>query len=374
MRRRAGVELAGYLDAAVGSGEVARRYLGALQSAGVAVRARNVALEGRDSAMTPVRPARSGRPWATRFNLLCLNPEQLVPYLGSDAAPRRRGRTSVAAWNWEVDVVPSGWTEAARAVSEVWTCSEFTATFIRDATGAQVVAMPPPLSLSAKARPAPPPALPPGFRVLLIFDYLSTIERKNPLGAIAAYRRCFAPGDGAQLVIKTMNGVHRPERRREVEAAAADRSDIVLIDATISGAERDALIAASDCLLSLHRSEGFGLALAEAIAAGKPVIATAYGGNVEFMPAASSYLVRYGLTRVGDGCEHYPAEARWAEPDIDHAAAQLRAVFDHREGARERAGHAQDHVLALLAPERIGRLMRDRLRGLRKPPGAGPPV
>lgn len=372
--RRAGVELAGYLDAAVGAGEGARRYLGALRAVGVSVRARDVRLEGRDSAMTVVPRQWVARLALPRFNLLCLNPEQLVPYLASDAAPPRRGRTSIAAWSWEVNVLPPGWTEASRQVSEVWACSEFTADVIRAATGAHVVAMPHPLAATGPRRLALAPDLPSGFRILVIFDYLSTIERKNPLGAIAAYRRCFGPDDGARLVIKTMNAVHRPERRREVEAAAADRSDITLLDGTFSGAERNALVASCDCLLSLHRSEGFGLALAEAMAAGKPVVATAYGGNVEFMPPGSSYLVRYELARVGGGCEHYPAEASWAEPDIDHAAAQLRAVFDHREGARERAGHAQDHVLALLAPERIGRLMRDRLRGLRKRPGAGPPV
>ena len=368
---RAGVELAGYLDAAVGSGEVARRYLGALQAAGVAVRARDVPLEGRDSAMTPVRRGRGARLSLPRFNVLCLNPEQLMPYLASDAAPRRRRRTSVAAWNWEVDVLPPGWTDASRAVSEVWACSAFTADFIRAATGAHVVAIPPPLALSTSTRAATPPALPPGFRVLVMFDYLSTIERKNPLGAIAAYRQCFGPRDGAQLVIKTMNGVHRPERRREVEASA-DRSDITLLDGTFSGAERDALVASCDCLLSVHRSEGFGLALTEAIAAGKPVVATAYGGNVEFMPPECSYLVRYGMTRVGGGCEHYPPQARWAEPDIDHAAAQLRAVFDDRERSSRRARDAQRHVLELLAPERIGRLMRERLFAIREAGGASP--
>jgi glycosyltransferase involved in cell wall biosynthesis len=371
--RRAGVELAGYLDAAVGAGEGARRYLGALRAVGVSVRARDVRLEGRDSAMTVVPRQWVARLALPRFNLLCLNPEQLVPYLASDAAPPRRGRTSIAAWSWEVNVLPPGWTEASRQVSEVWACSEFTADVIRAATGAHVVAMPHPLAATGPRRLALAPDLPSGFRILVIFDYLSTIERKNPLGAIAAYRRCFGPRDGAQLVIKTMNGVHRPERRREVEGAA-DRSDIVLLDGTISGAERDALVASCDCLLSLHRSEGFGLALAEAIAAGKPVVATAYGGNVEFMPPECSYLVRYELTRVGGGCEHYPPEAHWAEPDIDHAAAQLRAVFEGRGGPHRRADDAQRHVLALLAPERIGRLIHDRLCALRELQGAGPGV
>jgi hypothetical protein len=92
------------------------------------------------------------------------------------------------------------------------------------------------------------------------------------------------------------------------------------------------------------------------------------------MPPASSYLVRYALTRVGVACEHYSAQASWAEPDIDHAAAQLRAVFEHREGSLEWARHGQRHVRTLLAPERIGRLMRDRLRALREPRGAHPAV
>ncbi len=173
--------------------------------------------------------------------------------------------------------MPTSWAEAAPQVDEIWACSEFAARHIRAATDARVLAVLHPLATTA-----PPPA--PAqrtcvFRVLVIFDYLSTLERKNPLGAIAAYRRAFAPSDGAQLVVKSMNGAHRPERRGEVELAAAGRDDILLRDETISSAERDALVESCDCLLSLHRSEGFGLALAEAMAAGKPVVATAYGGQ-----------------------------------------------------------------------------------------------
>ncbi len=128
-----------------------------------------------------------------------------------------------------------------------------------------------------------------------MFDYLSTLERKNPLGAIEAYRRAFAPDDGAVLVVKSVNGRHRPERHAEVTAAVEGRRDIVSIDRTISGAERDALIGACDCYLSLHRSEGHGMPLAEAMALGKPVVATAYGGNIEFMNEANSYLVALGI-------------------------------------------------------------------------------
>jgi glycosyltransferase involved in cell wall biosynthesis len=354
------VELAGYLGTAVGAGEGARRYLAALQAAGVAVRARDIELSGRDSAMTEFRgEARLGLRGA-RFNLLCLNPEQLLPYIDSRAAPRTSRRTNIAAWSWEVDVLPLAWAGASRRVSEIWACSEFTARFIRAGTGARVIAMHHP-RLAARANAGAPPAeLPAGFRVLVMFDYLSTIERKNPIGAIEAYRRAFAAGDGAQLIVKSLNGVHRPEQRSKVERAAAGRRDILLTDGTISGAARDSLLAACDCLLSLHRSEGFGLSLADAMAAGKPVVATAYGGNTEFMRESSSYLIPYELTQVGAGCEHYPPEASWAEPDVGRAAAALRAMFDDQEAARRRGQAGQSDVEALLAPQLIGQRMLER--------------
>jgi glycosyltransferase involved in cell wall biosynthesis len=360
MRRPRGVELAGYLDAAVGSGEAARRYLTALRAAGVPVRARDVPLPGRDPAVSNVstQTRRSARRVA--FNLLFLNPEALLPYLASAAAPRLRNRVTIGGWNWEVDVVPDAWEEAGRRVEEVWACSEFTARLIRAGTSARVVAMLPPLAPAAAVSHVPP-ELPPGFRVLVMFDYLSTIERKNPIGTIEAYRQAFAPGDGARLIVKSVNGVHRLEQRRQVERAAAGRPDIVLQDGTISGADRDALVTACDCVVSLHRSEGFGLSLAEAMSAGKPVIATGYGGNTEFMTAANSYLVGYEPALVGPGCEHYAANASWAEPDLVQAATALRAVADHPKEAGERAAQGQSEVNTLLAPKRIGGQMRDRL-------------
>jgi glycosyltransferase involved in cell wall biosynthesis len=214
------------------------------------------------------------------------------------------------------------------------------------------------------------PKLPSGFRVLMMFDYLSTLERKNPLGAIEAYHRAFAPDDGAVLVVKSVNGRHRPERHAEVMALVEKRRDIVSIDRTVSGAERDSLIGACDCYLSLHRSEGHGMPLAEAMALGKPVVATAYGGNIEFMNDTNSYLVAWSPARVGDQVEHYPPGASWAEPDIEHAARLLRDVHGDPDEARRRGQQGREDVLALLAPEVIGGQMRRRMQELQN--GSGP--
>jgi glycosyltransferase involved in cell wall biosynthesis len=393
-----GVELVGHLGSAVGVGEAARRYVSALRSAGVPVLERDVPLPQRDTipAGSPagVEPS-AGHPSiahpageAVAFNLLCLNPQQMVPYLQGPEAPPRDGRATIAIWSWEVDVLPSDWREASAGVDEVWTYSRFAAELIGAGLGRPVGGFPPPLASSyggdrAHGRdPAPGPAwsknasdsgptaggamfeLPAGFRVLIMFDYLSTLERKNPLGAIEAYRRAFAPGDGAVLVVKSVNARHRPERQAEVTAAVASRADIAQIDQTISPTERDALIGSCDCYLSLHRSEGHGMPLAEAMALGKPVVATAYGGNTEFMREANSYLVKWTPTLVGAAVEHYPAAASWAEPDIEHAALVLRAVQRDPDEMRRRAARGQADVQALLAPAAVGAQMCGRLQEL----------
>ncbi|MBW3653001.1 MAG: tRNA glutamyl-Q(34) synthetase GluQRS, partial [Actinobacteria bacterium] len=161
----------------------------------------------------------------------------------------------------------------------------------------------------------------------------STLQRKNPLGLLEAFKRAFAPGEGPHLLLKSFNGDYKPERLVQLREAAGDRPDVHVVDQFVPEAERAALMAACDCYVSLHRSEGFGLTLGEAMALGKPVIGTGYSSNLDFMSSENSYLVRYEMTDVGPEGENYPAEGRWAEPDLDHAAQLMREVWEDREGA-----------------------------------------
>ncbi len=365
MDRGPSVELAGYLGAAVGVGEAARRYVTALRSVGVPVLEHDIPLDGRDSVSIEQVDGLCPTADEITFNLLCLNPEQLIPYLDGPDSPTCDGRTTIGIWSWEVDVLPLGWREASRRLTEVWTYSHFAARLIEAGVDVPVLGFPPSVSqpsiltqLSVQ--------LPRGFRVLVMFDYLSTLERKNPIGAIEAFCKAFRPEDGAILVVKSVNGHHRPDRSVEVAAAVGERQDVVLIDQTMPSHERDALVAACDCYLSLHRSEGHGLPLAEAMAAGKPVIATNYGGNTEFMNEDNAYPVAWAPTRVGEGVEHYPAGSSWAEPDIEHAARLLSEVQrqHNREPARLRALRAQADVQSLLAPQAVGMRMRRRMEEL----------
>ena len=132
-----------------------------------------------------------------------------------------------------------------------------------------------------------------------------------------------------------------------MRAAAASRPDIIVRDGVVDRAEQASIMHACDAYVSLHRAEGFGLTVPEALALGKPVISTAYSGTLETTTPANSWLVPYRLVPVGDGSPPYPADARWAEPDIAHAARAMREVFENSAEAAKRGRRAAQDMATL---------------------------
>lgn len=361
------VRVMGYLSDSLGVGQAARLYLMALQAAGLPVSTISVDPDPPDSGVT-----RAGRQRFTDipgtadpdFNLICVNGDQLPRFARELGDGFFAGRTNVGVWAFETDVLPSGWVEAAAPLDEVWVNSRFMAGNLGRLLPLPVVAVPPPV-------PAPPVdaedplGLEGAFSFLFTLDLMSTIRRKNPLGVMEAYRRAFDPGDGAALVIKTVNGELRPDALAELESAAGGREDIRVVDLHVSDPEKGAMLSACGAYVSLHRSEGFGLMLAEAMALGKPVIATGWSGNLDFMNEGNSFLVDSKLVEVGPGDEIYPAAGQWAEPELDHAATLMRRVFDNPEEATRRGERARADIAELLSPRRSGEIARARLERLR---------
>jgi SAM-dependent methyltransferase len=208
--------------------------------------------------------------------------------------------------------------------------------------------------------------LPEEFLFLFVYDFLSVMERKNPLALIEAFGRAFAPGEGPVLILKSINGPRRMEAFERVKVAAARRPGVSVLDGYLS---RDALIrilSSCDCYVSLHRAEGFGLTMAEAMVLGKPVIATGFSGNLTFMTEENAYLVRHQPARIPEGCDPYPAGAEWAEPDIEHAAELMRRVYEHPEEALEKGARARREVLERHAPSVRARIIGRRLAEIRR--------
>ncbi len=207
------------------------------------------------------------------------------------------------------------------------------------------------------------------FTFLFAFDFYSSALRKNPHGLIQAFRLAFDDGEGPALVVKTING-RKPAVSGDLEElrwAARGRSDIVVIDRRIEPHAVQSMIAACDCYVSLHRAEGLGFTISDAMAAGRPVIATAFGGNLDFMTDENSYLVqRRGFAPVGPApYRAYPEESIWAEPDVEHAASLLREVYEAQEVAAGKGAAAAADLAARFSAEETGARMRDRLEAIR---------
>ncbi|HTQ69238.1 MAG TPA: glycosyltransferase family 4 protein [Solirubrobacteraceae bacterium] len=361
------VRVSGYMGHALGLGAAARGYAEALAAAGVSVTTASVPLghltvpNGLGAGYGEHTFEDAGQVGDSHAaELIAVNADELPAFVERVGGSYFRG-PRIGVWGWETNSIPARWSRAFELIDEIWVYSRFMAANLGAVAPVPVVALPPPVHAPAQAAAPVRLGVPEGFLFLFVFDYLSTIQRKNPVGLVEAFKCAFAPGEGPRLLLKTINAPLRPLAEEEVLWAVGDRDDIHVVDCSLSVAERDGLMEACDCYVSLHRSEGFGLTLAEAMAIGKPVIATRYSGNLDFMNERNSMLVDYEPTLVGPECEIYPADGEWAEPSIEHAARLMREIVDDRERAAALGAQARLDVAANLSPEVTGAAMRRRL-------------
>ncbi len=268
-------------------------------------------------------------------------------------------RYRIGIWAWELEELPEDWRPVCRRFHEIWAPSRFVADAVRP-HARSVKVMPHPLTDTAAAAPDRARF---GFREgVFVFaamaDGRSTLTRKNPLGAVQAFRRAFPePTQAASLVVKLVNPDADPAGLAPLKAAAEGRPDIILYTENLSDAEMLSFLASIDGLLALHRSEGFGLSMAEALSLAKPVIATGWSGNTDFMTGALvEGLVRYDLIPVNDLSGRYQG-SRWADPDLDHAAELIRKLVRDPDFRRRLAEAGPAAAAELNAPWTRERLL-----------------
>ncbi|WP_235519328.1 MULTISPECIES: glycosyltransferase [unclassified Caulobacter] len=324
------VTIVGFHGAVHGLGEGARMLARGFADAGLATRAVDLSAQvGFPVDLPAVFP-----PPATDERgvvISHINPPELLRWVRETEGRPLEGNRHIGYWAWELEDVPSEWNAAFALVDEVWTPSAFAADAIRKIAPPRVKVSPVPYPLYLNPRPAPDRARF-GFPeravvVLMAFDLRSTAQRKNPYAALRAFQRAQATASKpALLLCKVVGADLYPETFEALRSQVADDPSIRLMTESLSTDDMAVLTASSDIVLSLHRSEGYGLLLAEAIWLGKPTLATGWSSNVEFMDPASSRLVDFNLIPVeGDGAIY--RAGRWADASVEDAAGKLARMI-----------------------------------------------
>lgn len=358
-----GFNVTGYLRAESGVGEGARLLITALGAAGIPFS--TVAYTDTPSRQDhDFKPRGDGR-LLFPVNIVGINADVMPTFSARVGPDFFAGRYTIGSWNWETEELPVRARGGLDFVDEVWLSSDYSRDSVRRVTSKPVYTFPLPI-----IRPEIPTditrhsmGLPDGYMFLFTFDYHGGFRRKNPVGLVEAFKRAFQPGEGPFLVLKSVNADKEPHEARQLTEAIGGRPDIQVIDGYLPASKKNAILGLCDCYVSLHRSEGFGLTIAEAMSLGKPAIATGYSGNVDFMTEDNSYLVKWTPALVGED-RFFPATGRWSQPDIGDAARVMRHVFEHQDEARARGRRAETDIRVKHRPETRAEFLRGRLHDI----------
>ncbi len=366
---RAGVNVVGHVAATSGFGEATRSTLRSAMQTGYGVSALDLGPRPTGSDTGEWHRVDS----SCRYDINVLHDNVLYAQNTLAILGRRflLDRYNIGFWYWELADLPDGLHRTLEYVDELWVSSEFTAQAFRPHTAAPVTVVPLAvdvrLDLSGPTAPSRPRFNLPEDRFLFLAmaSAYSVMERKNPGGVIDAFTRAFEKSElrDVGLVLKLTGLQHAPALRARIAEVSAS-FPVYLIDEPLTRNDTIGLINCSDVLVSLHRAEGFGLPLAEAMALGKVVVATRYAGNMDFTSDHTALLVDYTLTEIGDAQGVYPADLLWAAPDIDDAADKLGTVFRDSALRTRVAKHAQDSVLKRYTTAAATEVIKPRLEGV----------
>ena len=366
MTKDFGVNVAGYINTESGLGEGVRSTLRALEAAKIPFVLNNCDFN-REHRKLDSSYADFSYENPFPVNLVQINGDRMSQFVETFGATYFKNKYNIGYWAWEVLDFPSEWLSALNHFDEIWAPSNFCVEAIAPVARIPVVKMPHAIDLPTPQANRKMLRLPPDkFIFLFIFDFCSLTERKNPQAVVEAFGRAFGKqNNDVLLVIKSSNGKLLPNDRAALKNQIQDFSNIKLVDEYLLKDELNALIFESDCYVSLHRSEGFGLTLAEAMFYAKPVIATEYSANTDFMNVGNSFPVSFDLQVLDKDSGYFKKGNFWANPNVEHAAELMREVFENRQRAEKIGARAALDVRKLLSPRAIGDKMLRRLERIK---------
>lgn len=368
-----GLNIVGFLTAELGVGESARCMVRAADAAAIPTALVPLKLHCKNRLGDQTYAARLQEDNPHGVNVIHVDPPASRDVDHHHGKNFRAGKYNIGYFAWELPEFPDAWVPSLDYYDEIWCPSDFTAAAVAMKSPLPVLTMPHAISF---ARPVESTAalrarfaLPADkFIFLTLFDLNSYTERKNPRAVVAAFRQAALASEAlakeAALVVKVQNAGGNPADVAALQAAMRDLPGTVLLTDTLSRADIYALEVACDCFVSLHRSEGFGLALAESMFLGKPVISTDWSATAEFVDETNGCPVRTSLVTLAENHGPYAKGSTWAEPDPAHAAEWMKQLFADRSLAARLGARARATIEARFAPAVIGARYRRRLEAI----------
>jgi glycosyltransferase involved in cell wall biosynthesis len=347
-----GLNLVGYFASPSGVGQSARALAQAAEAAGIPV--------ARIDAGSLEDGPTIAAPYAV--NLFHVNADGAAAAVELCGPRVHRGRANVGYWYWETERFPLRWRDRFHYFDEIWVASEFCRMALDPVSPIPVAVVPPPVVVGATARA--PRERGATFRFVTVCDASSVPERKNPLGAVRAFARAFGDDPSVALTVRISNAEAAPGLL-DALAAAGGPANVEIDAAPADRAGIEERLARCDAYVSLHRAEGFGLPIAEAMALGKPVVVTDYSGSRDFVDEETGFPVRWAPAVLTRAAGPYEEGTRWAEPDEEHAVETLRRVVRDRSEAVRRAEAGRRRIEARYGLEPAGRRLASRLETMR---------
>lgn len=367
--------LAGHPFAPIGMGEHVRSAFRAFESAGMQTRLFDIyGMNDRDdpdfeTAFADKLTDRLSR----RLNIFHINGDEIELALSHRADPNFNEAYNIIYPAWELSKYPAPWAKQLERFDEIWAPSEFIRASIQKAVSKTKTVVHMPLAvdvhlssfMTRRALGLPEH----GFIYLFFFDYSSYMSRKNPFAVLEAFRRLVARHPNAPLYLVMKHKGGKPDAadaKAFDEIVNALRDQIIVIDRTLKDNEVRNLMRAANAFVSLHRSEGFGRGLAEAMGLGVPAIGTGYSGNLDFMTPETSLLVDYDLKRLKPNEYPFAEGQEWAEPRIDHAVDLMEKVWVDPAFVHQLTARARRHLMTFFSPLATGLRYVERVETIMK--------
>ncbi|WP_256223193.1 glycosyltransferase family 4 protein [Paenibacillus sp. 1_12] len=362
-----GINLIGFIHAEIGLGESARLAARAIQTTDIPFGIIDFPLNVANRMDDMTWAHKEIQHPAFNTNILHMNGDSLLHAQMHFGEGLFQGRHNIGFWHWELPDFPDENLPGFDLVNEVWVPTSFVHESVSKKSPVPVIRIPhgihvevsPEINRNTFGLPDNQ------FLFYMMYDVQSHTARKNPQAVIEAFKLAFEMNNpNVGLVLKINNMSFQPSDLEGLRELVSGHSNIYIIDRILSRVEVNSLLQCTDCFVSLHRSEGFGLGLAEAMYLGKPVVATNWSGNTDFMNPTNSCPVNYQLVQVGQDWGPYKAYQTWAEPDVHHAAQLMHNLVNNAEWRQSIAANGQQTIRNEYSPQVVGKMIKERLRNL----------